>query len=167
MRLLNAVLLLLITAGAATYFLLSRPAAIQGEPLPALSLTELEGRASFDPQALDGPYLLNIWGSWCPPCRAEHPVLTALAAEGVPVYGLNWRDAPEDANRFLVELGDPYRGVMQDAEGEAIRALGIEGAPETLVVFRGSIIARWPGPLTADALRIEIYPALEAAAQAG
>ena len=132
------------------------------EPLPVLVLEPLDGRAVFDPAGIDDTYLLNVWGSWCAPCRIEHPVLMALQAEGIAIYGINWRDTPEAANAFLDELGNPYAGVMQDVDGEAGRALGISGAPETLIVSRdGEILARWPGPITADVLRNRIYPALE------
>lgn len=132
------------------------------EPLPALTLEPLDGREGFDPAAIEGPYLLNVWGSWCAPCRIEHPVLMALRAEGIAIYGINWRDTPDDANAFLDELGNPYAGVMEDVDGQSARALMISGAPETLVVSaNGDILARWPGPITADVLRHRIYPALE------
>jgi cytochrome c biogenesis protein CcmG/thiol:disulfide interchange protein DsbE len=132
------------------------------EPLPPLSLIALEGREGFDLETLDGAYILNVWGSWCAPCRIEHPVLMALEAEGYPIYGINWRDTPEDANRFLDEMGNPFRGVMRDADNAAITALQITGAPETLVISaEGNILVRWPGPITADILRNQIYPALE------
>lgn len=132
------------------------------EPMPELTLTTLEGRDGFDPATIEGAYILNVWGSWCGPCRAEHPVLMALRAEGYAIYGLNWRDTPEDANAFLDELGDPFRGVMQDVDGRSVDALGITGAPETLVIGSdGRILARWPGAITTGALRTSIYPALE------
>lgn len=138
------------------------------EPLPALNLVSLEGRTAFDPDTVEGPYLINVWGSWCAPCRIEHPVLMALKAEGIPVYGINWRDRPDDANAFLDELGDPYAGIMQDVDGASAQALEISGAPETLVVSAdGDILVRWPGPITADVLRNRIYPALEREAQRG
>lgn len=130
--------------------------------LPTLTLTSLEGYPQFDPAQTDTAHLLNVWGSWCAPCRIEHPVLMALKAEGIPVYGINWRDSPEAARAFLEELGNPYAGVMQDADGSAAQALEISGAPETLVISRdGRILVRWPGPITADVLRNRIYPALE------
>ncbi|WP_323760996.1 redoxin family protein [Maricaulis sp.] len=134
-------------------------------PMPALSLTVLEGRDSFDPASVDGVWLLNVWGSWCAPCHAEHPVLMALRSEGLAIYGLNWRDTPEAANQFLDALGDPFVAVMQDDNNLSMQALGIGGAPETLVIANGEILARWPGPLTADALRQVIYPALDRAAR--
>jgi len=135
---------------------------VPAEPLPALTLTELETRTPFDPAAIEGTYLLNIWGSWCAPCRIEHAALMALSAEGIAIYGLNWRDEIDDANAFLDELGDPYRGVMQDVDGQSVRALGIDGAPETLVISaNGNILVRWQGPITVDVLNNRIYPALE------
>jgi cytochrome c biogenesis protein CcmG/thiol:disulfide interchange protein DsbE len=154
-----------VIAGAGlSYLYFNDPAAPAGEPLPAFAVAPLDGRQSFDPARLDGPYLLNIWGSWCAPCRLEHAALMALEAEGIAIYGLSWRDDPADANAFLDELGDPYRAVMR-IDQAAVDALGASGAPETLVVADGRVLARWPGPLTADALRNRIYPALEQAAR--
>lgn len=145
------------SAGAGT-----RTITFSAHPLPALALAPLEGRDGFDPDGIEGVWLLNVWGSWCAPCRIEHPVLMALKAEGYPIYGINWRDHPDDANAFLDELGDPYAGVMQDVNGASARALGISGAPETLVISSGGdILVRWPGPITADVLRNRIYPALD------
>lgn len=132
------------------------------EPLPVLTLEALDGRASFDPATIEGPYLINLWGSWCPPCQIEHPVLMALQAEGIPIYGIAWRDSPEAAADFLDAYGDPYAGVMLDVDGLSAQALSIAGAPETLVISAdGRILVRWPGPITADVLRNRIYPALE------
>ena len=139
------ILVAAVAASGLAYLYFNDPAAPAGEPLPAFSVAPLEGRDGFDPQRLDGPYLFNIWGSWCAPCRLEHAALMALEAEGIAIYGLSWRDQPVDANAFLDELGDPYRGVMR-IESDALDALGASGAPETLVVADGRILARWPGP---------------------
>lgn len=85
----------------------------------------------------------------------------ALRAEGYAIYGVNWRDTPEDANAFLDELGDPFVGVMR-ADDAAMTTLAISGAPETLVVGRdGNILVRWPGPITVEVLRNRIYPVLD------
>ena len=132
-------------------------------PMPRLEMTALDGRADFDPAAIEGPWLLNVWGSWCAPCHAEHPVLMALRDEGIAIYGLNWRDRADEANQFLDDLGDPFVAVMQDENNLSVTALGVSGAPETLVIHDGEILARWSGPLTADALRQIIYPAIERA----
>ena len=133
------------------------------QALPALQMQSLEARAGFEPDEVEGVWLLNVWGSWCAPCHAEHSTLMALRSEGIAIYGLNWRDTPEDAEQFLDGLGDPFVAVMQDVDNQSVMALGISGAPETLVVSDGQILARWPGPLTVDVLRQTIYPALERA----
>ena len=130
-----------------------------GQPVPSITLEALDGRAGFDPAAIEGPYLLNIWGSWCPPCRAEHPLLMRLSEEGIPIYGAAWRDSPENAGRFLAELGDPFAGVVLDPRGELVIALGVTGAPETFIVDADGIIrARYAGPLTPQALQRDILP---------
>lgn len=158
-----AALLALIALGGMIGWRVWQDASVPAEPLPELSgLVALEGREAFDPAAIEEAYILNVWGSWCAPCRIEHPVLMALEAEGIPIYGLNWRDEPEAANAFLEELGDPFVAIMQDPDGVAGQALGITGAPESFVISAdGRILVRWPGPLTADVLRNRIYPALE------
>ncbi|WP_339737525.1 redoxin family protein [uncultured Maricaulis sp.] len=132
------------------------------EPLPSLTLAAVDGRASFDPAVIEGPYLINVWGSWCPYCQIEHPVLMALQAEGIAIYGIAWRDTALAVNASLDRHGDPYAGVMLDVDGLSARALGVTGTPETLVVGAdGQILARWFGPITANVLRNRIYPALE------
>lgn len=137
------------------------------EPMPELSLEAIDGRDAFSFEDVDGAYIVNVWGSWCAPCRAEHPVLMALRAEGYRIYGLNWRDTPDDANAFLDELGDPFTGVMQ-ADDAAMTALAITGAPETLVIGNdGNILVRWPGPITVEVLRNRIYPVLDREARRG
>lgn len=136
------------------------------ETLPDLSLAALAGRDGFDPASIESTYLLNVWASWCGPCRIEHPTLMALAAEGYPIYGINWQDHPDDANTFLDTYGNPYAGIMQDVNGQSARALAVSGAPETLVISAdGNILFRWPGPITLDVLRNHIYPLFEQAAQ--
>ncbi|WP_339746076.1 redoxin family protein [uncultured Maricaulis sp.] len=136
------------------------------EPLPALTLAVLDGRPSFDPAVIEGPYLINVWGSWCPYCQMEHPALMALQAEGIAIYGIAFRDTAPAANASLDRLGDPFVGVMLDVDGRSAQALDIGGTPETLVVgVDGRILARWSGPLTAHVLRSRIYPALERGAR--
>ena len=133
-----------------------------GQPVPNVVLEALPGHDGFDPAAVEGPYLLNIWGSWCPPCRAEHPMLRSLAGEGVPIYGIAWRDEPDDAAAFITELGDPFAGIVLDPRGSMVIELGATGAPETFVVDREGIIrARYAGPLTAQAIEREIWPLWE------
>jgi len=114
-------------------------------PLEAVSFTE----SGFDPEAVEGPYLLNVWASWCPPCRVEHPYLDYLAEQGVPIYGIIYKDEDQDAAQFLNQLGDPFTGLATDREGRAGFELGVTGPPETFVVDgEGVIRARWRGAVT-------------------
>ena len=109
--------------------------------------------------------MVNVWASWCVPCRAEHPVLTRLARD-VPVYGFNYKDKPEDAKRFLAELGDPYRRSGVDANGRAAIDWGVYGVPETFVVDGdGRIRHRHVGALTERAVAETIRPLLKSLAR--
>ncbi|MEE2565540.1 DsbE family thiol:disulfide interchange protein [Hyphobacterium marinum] len=166
LRLLPAGIVVALIAVFAVLLLRAEPPPddpLVGQPVPEFDLAVLDGRSGYDKDTAAGPYLLNIWGSWCPPCVAEHPVLMALEAEGIPIYGIAWRDSVANANAFLDQRGDPFAGVLRDPMGEAVIALGVTGAPETFVVGRDGLIrARWAGPLTAEALERVIYPALDA-----
>jgi len=143
------------------------PSARAGQPAPAVALEAMPGRAHFtDSMIRSGePVLVNFWASWCPPCRAEHPVLEALAAEGIPIYGVNYRDQPDRADDFLVELGDPYRAVGADPRARMGLDWGVVGLPETFVVDgSGRIVLRFAGPVTDEIVASRIRPALAAAA---
>ncbi len=93
--------------------------------------------------------LVNFWASWCAPCKVEHPVLTALSREqGMTVHGINYKDDPEAALRFLRALGDPYARVGRDTSGRTAIDWGVYGVPETFLVGAdGRILARHVGPL--------------------
>ena len=84
--------------------------------------------------------LFNVGATWCASCRVEHPFLTRLAADGLPIYGINYKDEDEPALRWLAELGDPYRLSIVDAEGSLGLDLGVYGAPETYVVDARGVI---------------------------
>jgi DsbE subfamily thiol:disulfide oxidoreductase len=87
--------------------------------------------------------LVNVFASWCTPCRVEHPKLMALKARGVAVVGVAWKDDPADTRAFLDELGNPYSMVLVDQEGRAGLDLGITGAPETFAVnAMGKVVAK-------------------------
>ncbi|MCB1311809.1 MAG: DsbE family thiol:disulfide interchange protein [Sedimentitalea sp.] len=141
----------------------SLPSARAGQPAPPLVLTEMPGRPLFDDATLrDGQVkLVNYWASWCAPCRIEHPALTRLAADGVQIYGINYKDAPAKALAFLSELGDPFIALGADAEGRTALDWGVYGVPETYVIDGdGTILLRHAGPLTERIIKTVIEPAL-------
>lgn len=129
-----------------------QPKALVGQPVPELTLPALAtGRP--EPVARPGkPYLVNFFASWCAPCEVEHPVLVAMKREGVPIVGMAYKDAPENAQAFLVRLGDPFQTHLVDRDGRAGLEFGVTGVPETyLVGSDGVIIAKHAGPLTPEA----------------
>ncbi len=143
------------------------PSAREGQPAPPVVLTEFPGKALFDDATLrDGEVkLVNYWASWCAPCRAEHPNLEALSDEGIPVYGINYKDKLDNAEAFLIELGDPYKAIGRDEQGRMALDWGLYGVPETYVVDgKGKIILRFAGPITQRVIESTIRPALEKAA---
>ncbi len=147
------------------------PSARAGQAAPSVALEEMPGRQLFlDEHIRAGEVtLVNFWASWCPPCRAEHPVLEDLADSGVTVLGVNYRDQPDRAEGFLEELGDPYRAVGADPRARMGLDWGVVGLPETFVVDgEGRIVLRYAGPITDEIVERRIRPAMErAAAQAG
>ena len=122
------------------------------EPQRTVTLAELRGE----------PFVLNVWGSWCPECRVEHPVLTRFAeTKRVRVVGYNLKDEPADALRWLDQFGNPYWLVVTDYDGRAAIDWGIYGAPETFLVDGNGVI-RWKhvGPMSDDTIADELVPAL-------
>ncbi|MCC5989752.1 MAG: DsbE family thiol:disulfide interchange protein [Pararhodobacter sp.] len=143
------------------------PSARAGQAAPAVALEEMPGRQLFtDAHIRDGEVtLVNFWASWCPPCRAEHPVLEDLAAEGITVLGVNYRDQPDRADAFLEELGDPYAAVGADPRARMGLDWGVVGLPETFVVDgAGNIVLRYAGPITTEIVEARIRPAMLRAA---
>ncbi|HEY4555043.1 MAG TPA: DsbE family thiol:disulfide interchange protein [Lysobacter sp.] len=140
------------------------PSPLIGRPAPAFTLPALHepSRMVSSEQLRGAPYLLNVWGSWCPACRDEHPVLTRFAeTRRLRVVGFNWKDEREDALRWLEQFGNPYWLVISDYEGEAAIDWGIYGAPETFLVDAEGIV-RWKhvGPLTETSIREQLLPRL-------
>jgi cytochrome c biogenesis protein CcmG, thiol:disulfide interchange protein DsbE len=110
-----------------------------------------------------GPVLINFFASWCVPCRIEHPLLMRLAErDHVPLYGIDYKDKPEDATKLLADYGDPYRGIGMDLDGRVGLDFGVYGVPETYVLdSAGHIRKRFVGPLTAQQVDQELLPLLK------
>ena len=97
---------------------------------------------------LDKFYLLNIWSSWCVPCRQEHPFLMKLNTENkVNIIGMNYKDNPKNAENFLNELGNPYKEIFIDLEGIIAIEWGAYGVPESFLIYNNNIIKKYIGPL--------------------
>ena len=144
------------------------PSALIDKPVPAFSLPPVqgfEGAGGFETADLgQGEIaLVNIFASWCGPCRVEHPLLMALAAAGtVPLYGINYKDTPDDAERWLGRLGSPYARMGADLDGRTAIDWGVYGVPETFVVDgAGRIRHRHVGVLTRQDLDETILPLIE------
>jgi cytochrome c biogenesis protein CcmG/thiol:disulfide interchange protein DsbE len=117
------------------------PSALIDRPLPEFSLPVLGRERLFSKEDLLGEAaLLNVWATWCVSCRVEHPYLLQIAQEGVPIYGLNYKDDDAAAARWLADLGDPYRANIADREGSLGLDLGVYGAPETYLVDAEGVV---------------------------
>ena len=148
------------------------PSALIGKPVPDFHLEGVAGLMrdgapvaglSSDDLA-KGVFVVNVFASWCAPCRAEHPLLTALAKDRrVRLYGLNYKDADDQALRFLNGLGNPYAAIGADRNGRVGIDWGVYGVPETFVVADGRIVAKLVGPLTTERISAELMPAVEKA----
>jgi cytochrome c biogenesis protein CcmG, thiol:disulfide interchange protein DsbE len=137
------------------------PSVLINKPVPAFTLN-LPGLATADLQK-GTVTLVNVWASWCVPCREEHPLLMELASrEDVRVVGINYKDDPENARRFLVTLGIPFAAVGADPAGRAAVDWGVYGVPESFLVDgKGTIRLKWIGPLSREALKTQIIPKIE------
>jgi cytochrome c biogenesis protein CcmG/thiol:disulfide interchange protein DsbE len=123
------------------------PSALLNKPVPAFELPLLpapenpEGLVSANQEMFKGKVsLLNVWATWCVTCRQEHEFLNTLQAQGIPIYGINYKDNNDDAERWLAELHNPYVFSVVDADGRFGLNLGVFGAPETYVIDKGGII---------------------------
>lgn len=144
------------------------PSALIGQPAPETKLPPLEGTdlPGLDSAAFAGKVtLVNVWASWCAPCREEHPLLLALSQDPrFTIAGLNYKDKPENARRFLGELGNPYKAIGVDDAGRTAINWGVYGVPETFLVGKdGKIVYKHVGPLSPDAITGELLPQIEKA----
>lgn len=140
------------------------PSPLIGKPLPAFALPSLaDPKQTITNDKLRGrAYLLNVWASWCVACRDEHPVLLAMAREQhVPIIGLNYKDARDDALGWLKQFGNPYEMSIADLPGRFGIELGVYGVPETFVIDRAGVIRyKHIGPITPEVLSTVLLPKL-------
>ncbi len=141
------------------------PSALIDQPVPEFDLPPLkDDKPGFASANLTGEVsLVNVFASWCVPCRVEHPILMRLAKrEDIAIIGLNYKDKPEDAKAWLAELGDPYGRIGADRDGRVGIDWGVYGVPETFIVDRdGRIRYKHVGALTAEAVAKSILPLVE------
>jgi cytochrome c biogenesis protein CcmG, thiol:disulfide interchange protein DsbE len=119
------------------------PSPFIGKPAPLFNTVDLLSGEKIGTETLRGQaYILNVWASWCVVCQIEHRHFNAYAktANALPVIGLNYKDAPEDAKRWLAQLGNPYQQIAVDPDGKIGLDFGVYGAPETYFIDRQGIV---------------------------
>ncbi len=174
-RVLLAVLPLVLLVGLVAVFALNMdrdPSLVRSvlinKPAPSFALPAVAGTGveGFDTASLKGEVtVVNVFASWCIPCREEHPLLERLKAEtGVRIFGINQKDAPENAVAFLTELGNPYQRIGGDTDNRVSIDWGVYGVPETFVVNAAGVITfKHVGPISPQSLEKELIPAIEKA----
>jgi cytochrome c biogenesis protein CcmG/thiol:disulfide interchange protein DsbE len=129
--------------------------------LPALAGSGVEAFGAGDLRGLPGPVVVNFWASWCVPCIIEHPQLMRLQREGIAVFGIAYKDKPEDSLRFIRQHGNPFRRLAKDEPGRVAIDWGVYGVPETYLLDRQGIIRwRFAGPITPEVLAQDLRPLL-------
>jgi cytochrome c biogenesis protein CcmG/thiol:disulfide interchange protein DsbE len=140
------------------------PSALIGKEVPEFDLPPVEGldRPGLSSADLKGRVVLvNVFASWCVPCRAEHPLLMRLADQGVAIYGINYKDKPDQIDAWLGELGDPFRRIGADRSGRVAIDWGVYGVPETFVIDGdGRIRHKFVGPLMPQDVDQTLLPML-------
>lgn len=134
-----------------------------GQDLPPFELLSYGNDKNLKSEDLKGYYLINIFGSWCVVCKIEHPFLMKIKEKGIlPIYGINWRDRPENLTRFLNKLGNPYEKIGIDSDNMVILSLGVTGAPESFLISpENKIIFQYSGALTEDIFNDKILPLIK------
>jgi cytochrome c biogenesis protein CcmG/thiol:disulfide interchange protein DsbE len=165
---------LAISAGLVAMFLVGMqrgnpedlPSALIGKPAPEVTAEGLPGHAGVTPASLASGHVVvvNFWASWCPPCRAEHPNLMQLAAEGVDLVGVNFGDQAPDATKYLSDNGNPFSHLAFDPRRRTAVDWGVAAPPETFILDgTGKVVFKFIGPMVGDDFRQRFLPALRKA----
>ena len=144
------------------------PSTFIGQQAPAVPVEAVEGTTQLTDTDLRGGEItiVNFWASWCPPCRAEHPTLIALADQGYRVAGVNFRDAQDQAVKYLEDESDPFFATGFDQRGRAAIDWGVTAPPETFIVDGdGTVLFRFVGPLVGSDYEQRFLPELTAATE--
>ena len=143
------------------------PSALINKPVPEFSLPPVDkstGPGLTSADLSKGVHVLNIWGSWCGPCRLEHDLLMRLAQDKrFDLVGIDYKDIPENAARYLGALGNPFTKIGADHDGATFINFGSYGVPETFIVKDGIVLHKFIGPLSEEGLASDFMPALEKA----
>lgn len=142
------------------------PSTRVGGPAPDLTQATLGDYPGVTPDMLASGEvtLVNFWASWCPPCRAEHPKLLEMAADGLPIIGVNFRDKEAPALQYLSDDGNPFAAVAFDPAGRSAIEWGVTAPPETFIIAAdGTVLFRYIGPLVGSDYEQRFVPALEQA----
>ena len=142
------------------------PSTLVGQQAPAMPEAELPGyaRATDDMLRRGEVSLVNFWASWCPPCRAEHPKLLEMQAEGMNIIGVNFKDTEKNATTYLEDEASPFAGVGFDPQGRVAIDWGVTAPPETFIVGGdGTVLFRFAGPLVGSDYEQRFLPALRKA----
>ena len=135
-----------------------------GKVIPAFNKTRLlNANETITEKDIQGPALINVWGTWCPACYHEHPLILKLAREDkVKIYGLNYNDKREDSIAYLKKMGNPYTAVIFDDNNRLMIDMGVYGAPETFVIDKNNrIVYRHVGVITEGVWQTKIKPKLQ------
>jgi cytochrome c biogenesis protein CcmG/thiol:disulfide interchange protein DsbE len=141
------------------------PSELIGRPLPDFALPaqapSATGFSAADVRAVGRPVLLNFFASWCVPCIEEHPQLVELQHQGIPIWGIAYKDKPDATAAFIHRHGDPYTRIAADQAGRVAIDFGLYGVPETYFVDRTGIVRwRWAGALTDQIAADQLHPLL-------
>jgi len=146
------------------------PSPLIGRPVPQFTLPNLfDNTQPVNSESLKGRWLLvNVWGTWCVECRAEHQVLLQIKQQArVPILGIDWKDQNEDALAWLAQLGNPYERVATDRDGRVAIDWGVYGAPESFLISpAGTVVYKHIGAMTEQVWNSEFLPRVNAASGA-